>query len=58
MRELENFTLKEVTEYIIEEIAIDKEISKKLAKKLFVNALTYNIVVNEIREMIDSLLEN
>lgn len=58
MKELENFTLKEVTEYIIEEIAIDKEISKKLAKKLFVNALTYNIVVNEIREMIDSLLEN
>lgn len=57
MRELEDFTLKQVTDYLIENIAEDKGISKTLARKLFINAITYNVVVEEIRGQIDFLME-
>lgn len=57
MRELEDFTLKQVTDYLIENIAEDKGISKALARKLFINAITYNVVVEEIRGQIDFLME-
>lgn len=57
MRELENFTLKQVTDYLIENIAKERKISKTLAKKLFINAIIYNVVVDEINRQIDFLME-
>lgn len=57
MIELEDFTLKQVTDYLIANIAEDKGISKALARKLFINAITYNVVVEEIRGQIDFLME-
>lgn len=57
MKELENFTLKQVTDYLIDQIAAEREISKTLARKLFINAITYNVVVEEIKNQIDFLME-
>lgn len=54
---LEDFTVKQVTDYLIDTIANDRKISKTLAKKLLVNALTYNVVINAIDEQIDFLME-
>lgn len=58
MKELENFTLKQVTDYLIDQIAEEKEISKTLARKLFINAISYNVVVEEIKNQIDFLMED
>ena len=58
MRELDDFTLKQVTDYLINNIAEEKRISKTLARKLFINAITYNVVVEEIRGQIDFLMED
>lgn len=57
MRELEDFTLKQVTDYLIENIAKERGISKALARKLFINAITYNVVVEDINLQIDFLME-
>lgn len=57
MMELRDFTLKQVSDYLIDKIAEDKETSKSLARKLFINALLYNTVVEEINLKIDFLLE-
>ncbi|MBO5112386.1 MAG: hypothetical protein J6C12_03460 [Lachnospiraceae bacterium] len=58
MKDLEDFTLKQVSDYLINEIAEEREISKALARKLFINAITYNVVVEEINNQIDFLLED
>lgn len=57
MKELENFTLKQVTDYLIDQIAEERNISKTLARKLFINAISYNVVVEEIKNQIDFLME-
>lgn len=57
MMQLEDFTLKQVTDYLIGNIAESRGISKALAKKLFINAITYNVVVEEINGQIDFLME-
>ena len=57
MRKLEDFTLKQVTDCLINNIAEEKGISKALARKLFINAISYNIVVEEINNQIDFLME-
>lgn len=45
MKELEDFTLKWISDYIINNIAQERNISKALARKLFINALSYNVVM-------------
>lgn len=57
MRNLEDFTLKQVSDYIIEKQVQERGISKVLARKLFINAISYNIVVEAIEEQIDFLME-
>ena len=56
MMELYDFTLKQVTDYLINNIAQEKNISKTLARKLFINAITYNVVTEEINNQIDFLI--
>lgn len=58
MKKLEDFTLKQVIDYLINKIADEREISKALARKLFINAISYNLVVESINEQIDFLLED
>ena len=57
MMKLEDFTLKQVTDYLINKIAEEREIPKALARKLFINAISYNVVVEEINNQIDFLVE-
>ena len=57
MMKLEDFTLKQVTDYLINNIAETRGISKALARKLFINAFSYNVVVEEINNQIDFLME-
>ena len=56
MKRLENFTMKEVTDYIIEDIVKERVITKSLARKLLINALLYNVVIDEINNQIDFLI--
>ena len=58
MKELCDFTMKQVTDYLIANISENKGISKTLARKLFINAISYNVVVEEINNQIDFLMEN
>lgn len=55
---LEDFTMKQVTDYLIGRISENRDISKTVARKLFINALLYNVVIAEIDSQIDFLLEN
>ena len=57
MRELKDFTLKFVTDFLVDDIAEEKGISKALAKKLLINAISYNVVVGAIKDQIDFLME-
>ena len=57
MQELDDFTLKEITDYLINKIAEEKNISKKLARKLFINSLNFNYVFEIICDGVDELLE-
>lgn len=56
MEKLEDFTLKQVTDYLIDKIAREREIPKSLARKLFINAISYNVVVESIEEQINFLM--
>lgn len=56
MIELENFTASMVIDYLVEKQVEEKGITKALARKLVINALTYNVVVEAIEEQIDYLM--
>lgn len=57
MKHLDDLTLRQVTDSLIESIAESKGITKALARKLFINAITYNVVIEEINNQIDFLME-
>ena len=57
MKNLEEWTWKEVSEHLIDDICIRYDVSRKQAKELLLNALTYNVVVASIHEQIDFLME-
>ena len=57
MKKLETYTLKQITDYLIDKIAKERSISKKLARQLFTNAIAYNVVVEAIDEQIDYLID-
>lgn len=55
MRELYKISLSEAVDIIVSEYAESRKISKSLAKKLFVNAIIYNVVADEIESQMDFL---
>ena len=55
---LEDYKVSDVINYLVEKQVQEKGISKALAKKLLINAITYNVVVEAIEEQIDFLLES
>lgn len=57
MKELERLTASYVIEQLSVAVAESRQITKSLARKLVLNALTYNLVINEINSQIDYLME-
>lgn len=58
MKKLENYKLKEIMDYIVSEVASNKKITKTVARKLVINAMSYNIVIEAINNQIDFLMED
>lgn len=58
MRHLEDFTITEVLNYLTDEMSMEFGVSKTMMKKLIINAIAYNVVVEEIRNQISFLLED
>ena len=56
MEELTDLTMTQVVNYYTNRVSEKRNISKSLAKKLFLNALMYNIVINEVEDMMDFLM--
>ena len=56
MEKLENYTLKQVSDLLINKMAKEKKISKTLARKLFINSLCYSYVANAIEEQVNFLM--
>ena len=57
MHKLEDFTLKQISDYLTNRIVEEFGVSKSLAKKLLVNAISYNVVIESIMEQVDFLLD-
>lgn len=58
MRHLEDFTITQVLNYLTDEMSAEFGVSKTMMKKLIINAIAYNVVVEEIRNQISFLLED
>lgn len=58
MKELDNITWSEISDYLTGEIVEEFGGSKSQAKKLLLNALSYNLVIGEIKNQIAYILEN
>lgn len=56
MKDLMQLKTTEVINWLVEEQAEKRGISKTLAKQLILNAITYNVVSSEIDSQIDFLL--
>lgn len=54
---LNDLTLRQVSDSKIDEYAHKKGISKSLARQLYINALGYDVVVNEIEAQMDFLMK-
>lgn len=57
MQELYNLTMTQIVEMFVNEYSETRHCKKAEAKKLFLNALTFNVVANEVTEMMDCLKE-
>ena len=55
--ELENFTTQQVVTYLAKSIQEKYGVSSAYAKKLLLNALTYNVVIEEINAQVDYMME-
>lgn len=51
------FTLNQVANYLVDKFSKDFGISKSEARRYLIDALTYNVVVEELRLQIEFLIE-
>lgn len=58
MLELDEFTPTEIIEHIAKQVAEEWGFSKAFSRKLVLNALSYTLVIDEIKGQIRWLLEN
>ena len=58
MAGLEDFTISEVLDYIVRKQVEERGITRAQARKLVINAISYNVVVAAIDEQIDFLIDN
>ncbi len=56
MKELYDFTTKEVVDHLCERVIERDKMTKAQAKRLVLNALIYNCVIDEILGQIDFLM--
>lgn len=56
MKQLDNFTMSEVIGHIADRAADEFCVSKTLAKKLVIDALSYTLVVHEVLAQISYIL--
>ena len=54
---MEEIKLSEATDFMIEELITEFNISKAKARKLLANALFRNVVINEIKNEADYILQ-
>lgn len=57
MIKFEDYTQTEIMDYLYNEVMEDYKVSFETAKKYVLNALSYNIIVSEIKDQIDFLIE-
>lgn len=50
------FTLNQIANYLVDKFSEDFEISKSETRKYFIDALTYNVVVEAIWEQMNFLI--
>lgn len=55
--ELLNLTMTEATEYAIAKIMEEFEFNKKTAQQFFKNAITYNVVIEEIVNQVGFMID-
>ncbi len=60
MKNLERFTMTAIVDYYTEQIIgrMGVEVNKETAKQLFLNALAYNVVREEVLEQVAFLVDN
>lgn len=51
------FTLNQVANYLVDRFSKDFDISKSEARRYLIDALTYNVVVEELRLQIEFLIK-
>ena len=51
------FTLNQVTNYLVDKFSKDFDISRSEARRYLIDALNYNVVVEELRLQIEFLIE-
>ena len=57
MKQLEEFTMREVISQYVEDTMLEHDVPANIATKLVLNAITYHTVGTVIREQICTLLE-
>lgn len=56
--ELVNLTMTEAAEYAVEKIMEEFGFNKKTAQELFKNAITYNVVIEEIVNQVSFMIDS
>lgn len=57
MKQIEKFTMSEIIGHYVYRVCDEFEISQTLAKKVVLDALSYNVVVSAVLEQVSYLLE-
>lgn len=56
--EIMNLTMKEATNYVIERIMDEFSFNQKTATVMFKNAITYNVVIDEIVNQVEYITDS
>lgn len=57
MKQLYDYTASQVIDFMAQDVQERHNVSKTLAKKLVINALIYNCVVEEVLGQVDFLMD-
>lgn len=57
MKQIDKFTMSEIIGHLAEEVVDEYEISFSLAKKVVLDALSYNVVVAAVMEQVSYIME-
>ena len=57
MKHIDKYTMSEIIGHLAERVVEEYEISHTLAKKVVLDALSYNVVVNAVLEQVSYIME-